>query len=109
MALETVKKEYKRNEMVEIYSSFCRTRNTKSSTQWTLANERLIFFAPSEPVEIPTGCYPEDGRKRAFPVELVPNDAIYGEHYFVAVTTYYLPDGRIRTQNYRTENFEVVP
>lgn len=108
-SLKVLKKEYRRNEMVEYTSSFCKTRDAVAVIQWTLANERLTFFTPSDPINIPVGCYPSPGETLTRDLQLVPSDAKYGTHYFVGVTIHTLPDGRTRTQNYRTETFEVIP
>ncbi len=108
--LQLVQKDYRRGEMVQFLTNVCKTRDAKAITQWTLANDRLIFFAPSEAKEFPIRCYPEEEKNRiAVEIQQVPLDAKYGEHYFVAVSTQILPDGRIRKQYYKTEPFRVIP
>ena len=109
MNLKTVKQSYKRNEMVEFESSFCKTRDARTTISWTLANEKLVMFAPSPPRQLPVGCYPDGNGLRTSEVHLVPMDAMYGDHYFVGVATITLPDGRVRYQSYRTETFQVIP
>lgn len=109
-ALETVKKEYRRGEMVQFLTSVCKTRQASASTQWTLANDRLVFFAPTPVHEFPVDCYPQDeNRVIAADILEVPQDAKLGEHYFVGVSTQTLPDGRTRKQYYKTVTFQVVP
>lgn len=107
--LKTVKNEYHRNELVEFETSFCKNRDAKVVLQWTIINHLMVDFAPGQPTQLPTGCYPDDGQVRTAKTQLVPSDAMYGPHYFVGVATITFPDGRVRTQNYRTQTFEVVP
>lgn len=108
--LQLVQKEYHRGEMVSFLTNVCKTRDAKAITQWTLANDRLIFFAPGEAKEFPVRCYPEDEKNRiTVDVHQVPADAKYGDHYFVGVSTQVLPDGRTRKQYYKTEPFRVIP
>lgn len=106
-----VQKEYRRGEMVQMLTNVCKNRDAKAITQWTLANDRLIFFAPSEPREFPADeCYPKDPDDRIVSdIQKVPSDAKLGKHYFVAVITHVLPDGRTRKQYLKTEPFTVIP
>lgn len=110
LALQTVQKEYKRGEMVSFLTNFCKTREATATIQWTLANDRLIFYAPSDPREAPIDCYPSDQHDRIErEIFKVPADAKYGEHYFTAVLTHVLPDGRIIKSYLKTEPFTVIP
>lgn len=110
LKLQTTQKEYRRGEMVAFLTNFCKTRDAKGAIQWTLANDRLIFFAPSDFAEAPISCYPTDVHDRiAKDIFPVPLDAKYGEHYFTAVITHVLPDGRIRKEYLKTEPFTVIP
>ncbi len=110
LALQTLQKDYRRGEMVSFLTNFCKTRDAKATVQWTLANDRLIFYAPSDPRESPIGCYPSDEHDRiSREICQVPLDAKYGEHYFTAVITHVLPDGRIIKSYLKTEPFRVIP
>jgi hypothetical protein len=102
-AMVTEKDVYHPGEMVRVKTSFCKNRSAIASTQWTLANEELKFFAPSEPRELETGCF---GPTFAA-IRRVPEDATAGSHYFTGVSTQILPDGRVRQQYYRTVDFQV--
>lgn len=107
--MQTVKPEYKRGEMVQIYTSFCKNRESIAVTQWALANSTLTFYAPSPTREVPLGCYPEEqDRLYVVDVKPVPDDAHLGSHFFYGVTTHTFPDGRQRKQEYRTVTFNVI-
>lgn len=105
--LQLVKNEYKRGELVQYYVAFCKNRSAIGSTQWTLVNSELVFFAPTDYRELTKGCYPEKGVSVSDIVRL-PHDAHLGEHYFVGVVTQVLPDGRVRKQELKTQKFNVT-
>jgi len=105
--LELVKTDYRRGEMVQYYVAFCKNRDAIGSTQWTLVNSQLVFFAPTEYREIPKGCHPDAG-VAVGDIVRIPDDARLGEHYFVGISTQVLPDGRVRKRELKTQKFNVI-
>lgn len=109
MALKTIKTEYLRGEMVQGYSSFCKTREAKTFSQWSLHNEKIVQFTESEIKYLPVGCYPSDANGFIkFDIHPIPDDAEAGEHVFVGTVINELPDGRIRTYQFKTTPFNVI-
>lgn len=108
LALETVKKDYKRGEMVQAYTAVCKTRNAIGMTKWTLYNEKLVIFADGETRNLPIGCYPNGTGKIIFDIKPVPLDAAYGKHVFGGTSVNTLPDGRTRTYDLKTLPFNVI-
>lgn len=103
------KTEYKRGEMVKYYNSFCKNREAVATTQWSLVNEMIIFYSPTELMELPIGCYPQAQTSLSLQdLKEVPVRASLGKHKFVGVITRTLPDGRVRKQEVATQEFIVV-
>lgn len=103
------KKEYKRGEMVRYYSSFCKTREAYSIVQWSLANNTITIFSPSDRLAMPLGCYPAK-QNELFLADLkeIPQSTSLGDHYFTAVVTRHLSGGRTVTENLKTEEFNII-
>jgi hypothetical protein len=114
--IQLTKSTYEPGEMVYGYASFCKKRKASGTTQWTLANEKLVVFTPNSISQVPAGsCYPEveyneNGEPKffIFPIKQIPLDAINGEHYFVGVTDHMLSLGRKTQQSFKTETFQVI-
>ena len=106
---QTVKSEYKRGEMVQYYTSFCKNRRATASVRWTLANHFLTFYNDSSMKELPLECFPSnDGEFIVANAEIIPSDAELGDHYFTGVITRTTPDGRHFREDIKTVHFQIV-
>lgn len=109
LELKLTKKEYKRGEMVQFYTSYCKPRESKAQIQWSLINEMVIFYSPGEWTELPIGCYPaKQNYLLVQDLKEVPQRASLGKHKFTGIITRELPGGRIIKQEIGTEEFQVI-
>jgi hypothetical protein len=107
--LKTEKHTYRPGETVRAYTSFCKTRNAKTTTQWALSDHFLTIYAQTPEANIPPGCYPLVGTSTTFAIEEIPFDAAPGcDYFFAGLRSADIGGGRIRTQGYRTEKFCVT-
>ena len=107
--MQLVKDEYRRGEMVQGYTSFCKKRIASASTSWVLHTDKLTFFAPYDtPRNISKGCFPEDREFLIFDIRKIPEDAMLGEAHFTGKTIHTLVGNRQAEQDYRTATFYIV-
>ena len=109
--MQLTKTAYKRGEVVEGFSSVCKTRKASGSTQWTLSNGELTIFPAKElNDELPIGCYPDDRDELIiFPIRAIPDDAKIGhDAFFVGVSNVTISGGRVIPHEYRTETFKII-
>lgn len=107
--LKLVKKEYKRGEMVQFYTSFCKTREAKATIQWALINEMVNYYSPNVSTELPLGCYPQEQTRLSIQdLKEVPMKTSLGDHKFTGVITRELPGQRIIKEEIATETFQVI-
>lgn len=110
MALELDKTEYNIGDTPNILSSFCKTRPSSGSIEWTLVDGQKVQYSPTERREIAVGCYPETPKTRiSSPVQKIP---LYIENtceaYFVGVGKVKISGDRTVEYTYRTEKFCIV-
>lgn len=105
MDLKMVQSSYKVGDTPQFYSAYCKTRQAVSFTRWTLINEHPHYDTDIKKIsDTPPGCYGlQKVDTKPIPASIPP-----GDYHFVGATTYTLPDGRIRTQYYQTEEFTVI-
>ena len=107
MNFQLDKEVYKVGDTPYLYVDFCKTRNARGTTEWTLVDGQKVQFSPSEPREIAIGCYPQSsGGKLVVPLKKIPlfiEDTC--DAYFTGVGRVELSGGREVIYNYRTETF----
>lgn len=109
MNFQLEKEVYHRGETVYAYTSFCKNREAKGNSQWSLLNERIVFYAPSEQRELATGCYGQE-EPVLFKIQTLPiheDEISNGEHYFTGHIFQELPNGKVIKINIKTESFIV--
>lgn len=108
--LKLTKKEYRRGEMVQFYTSFCKLRFAQGQVEWTDLDGRPTYFPTGALTQVSTGCYPLK-QDKLIPRDIanVPMDSdINCDHRFSGVATRYLPDGRKYNENLGTETYCVI-
>lgn len=104
------KDTYNVGETPVMLTAFCKNRQSSGIIEWTLIDGQKVSYGPSEPREIPEGCYPNNasGYVRS-PIERIPT---YIENtcdaYFVGVVTRTISGGRKVKEYYKTEKFCIV-
>ena len=113
MALETNSDKYCRGAAVYVETSFCKNRHISGYTQqWWLTNGELVPVRTTtemeKNVQLPLGCYPEDGGTLTVKIHEIPKDAELGIHSSVGLTKYILEGGRVRELEMKTQDYEIV-
>lgn len=97
---------YSVGDTPEMLTSFCKTRPSKGTVEWTLIDGQRVLYGESEPRSIPEGCYPETGDFVKAPIQRIP---VYIENtcdaYFVGVGKVTISGDRVVEYKYKTEKF----
>lgn len=98
----TTKAVYHPGDMVYAEVEFHKTRNLVGTIQWHIINKKMEYYPP-RPGSLPAGIW-----DKAVPIEVIPLDAMPGEHWFVGTIVYHPNWLGTVTVPIITNKFEVV-
>jgi hypothetical protein len=107
--LQVDKAYYNPGDTVSIRTSFCKSREAKTSSQWALSDTVLTIYAQTAEQNLSPGCYPKAGTSTLYAIEVIPPNTRPGCDYSLqGLRSADIGGGRIRTQLFKTVKFCVT-
>lgn len=101
--LRTTKDVYKKGEMLQIISTFCKSRTVDTQYQWKLI-DHVVWSFPEQQLETKKGCFTD----RVTDIQQIPSVIAPGEYYLEATVFYRINSLKSIEYKFTTNKFKII-